>query len=142
MKIASNALAAALAAALTLPAANGTEATKERLRQWLWPRPAVAVPHHVPFPTPEPELPPPFHIPPPVVAPDPPAPVVEKPHPKPKRVKVTPKEPERKKVVQRTLPSCAVIRREYERMTYGQRIAAYARATPAEVAHGKRCLGM
>jgi hypothetical protein len=40
------------------------------------------------------------------------------------------------------LPPCSVIRREYKRMTYAQSIAAYMAATPAQVAYGKRCLGM
>ena len=40
------------------------------------------------------------------------------------------------------LPSCAFIRREYEAMTMAQRWAAYRRATPEQIAHGKRCLGM
>lgn len=41
-----------------------------------------------------------------------------------------------------SLPSCAFIRREYEAMTMAQRWAAYRRATPEQIAHGKRCLGM
>ena len=41
-----------------------------------------------------------------------------------------------------TLPSCAVVRREYERMNHAQRLAAYARATAEQVAHGRRCLGI
>jgi hypothetical protein len=38
------------------------------------------------------------------------------------------------------MPSCAIIRREYERMSHGQRMAAYMRATAEQVAHGRRCL--
>ena len=40
------------------------------------------------------------------------------------------------------LPSCAAVQREYDRMSGAQRMAAYMRATPEQVAHGRRCLGM
>lgn len=40
-----------------------------------------------------------------------------------------------------TLPSCAVVKREYERMTSSERWAAYLRADAAQVAYGRRCLG-
>jgi len=41
----------------------------------------------------------------------------------------------------KTLPPCAVVKREYERMSWTEQMAAYRRATAEEVAHGKRCLG-
>lgn len=47
-----------------------------------------------------------------------------------------------KKRVAHAMPSCAAVRREYENMSLTQRLAAYARATPEQVAHGRRCLGM
>lgn len=40
------------------------------------------------------------------------------------------------------LPSCAYVKREYDRMSVGQRWAAYLAATSEQVAHGKRCLGL
>jgi hypothetical protein len=40
------------------------------------------------------------------------------------------------------LPSCAVVRREYDSMNTAQRLAAYYRATAEQVAHGRRCLGI
>lgn len=90
---------------------------------------------------------------PPVI--NPPAPTETKPPPAPK-VQAKPKppqakpKPEKEIVVRKPrtpvspkngLPSCAVIKREYETMTYAQQMAAYYRATPDEIAHGKRCLG-
>lgn len=41
----------------------------------------------------------------------------------------------------RGLPSCAIVEREYQRMTMAERWAAYRSATPEQIAHGKRCLG-
>lgn len=37
---------------------------------------------------------------------------------------------------------CDVVRREYARMTWAQRMAAYSRATPEQIAAGRRCLGL
>lgn len=37
---------------------------------------------------------------------------------------------------------CDVVRREYARMTWAERMAAYRRATPKQVKDGRRCLGM
>lgn len=59
--------------------------------------------------------------------------VEEKPKPKPKA---------RPSALKKSLPSCDVVKREYQRMNYAQQMAAYARATAEEIAHGKRCLGM
>lgn len=42
----------------------------------------------------------------------------------------------------KSLPSCAVVQRENARMTWSEKMAAYHSATPEQVAHGKRCLGM
>lgn len=83
---------------------------------------------------------PPAVAPPADVKPAPPAKVEAKPKAKPKPVVPSPKP--RPAPAKRSLPSCAVIKREYERMTWPQKMAEYNRATPAEVAHGKRCLGM
>jgi len=96
---------------------------------------------------------------PPVSAP-PPAPVEAKPLPAPRpKVEAKPKpqpkaqpkpKPERdapaKKLrppasTNKALPSCAVVQREYEAMSWPERMSAYRRATPEEIAHGKRCLG-
>lgn len=70
-----------------------------------------------------------------------PVPKVEaksKPKPKP----VAPPKPRAAAPPKRSLPSCELIKREYARMTWSQKMAEYSRATPAEIAHGKRCLGM
>lgn len=40
------------------------------------------------------------------------------------------------------LPSCAVIRARRQAMTLPEQLAAYSRATPEEIAHGRRCLGL
>ena len=53
--------------------------------------------------------------------------------------------PERKAVKKQRvagLPSCSAVRTQYESMTHAQRLAAYARATAEQVAHGRRCLGI
>lgn len=65
------------------------------------------------------------------------------PKPRPPKAIVAP-EKKRAAVARRApgLPSCAVVRREYDRMTTAQRWAAYMRATSEQVAHGRRCLGM
>lgn len=59
--------------------------------------------------------------------------------PKPERESLAkkPRTPAPKK----SLPSCAVVQREYNAMTMTQRWAAYRSATPEQIAHGKRCLG-
>lgn len=59
-----------------------------------------------------------------------------KPQPKPEPAARKPRAP-----VKRGLPSCAVVEREYQAMTWPQRMSAYQKATPEEIAHGKRCLG-
>jgi hypothetical protein len=64
-----------------------------------------------------------------------PAPIVqERPQAKKKRTTPTPRPS--------GLPSCAVVRREYDSMNTAQRLAAYYRATSEQVAHGRRCLGI
>lgn len=92
----------------------------------------------------------------PVVVPVEPAaspPVVEtKPLPPPvemKRPKVEAKSPAKSAPKPRapapkrsSLPSCAVVEREYQRMSIAEKWAAYRKATPEQIAHGKRCLGM
>lgn len=45
------------------------------------------------------------------------------------------------RAAKRSLPSCTTIKREYEAMSWPERMAAYRKATPEEIAQGKRCLG-
>lgn len=72
--------------------------------------------------------------------------VETKPVPRPRpKVENRPK-PEKKRPAvttrpARSMPSCAAIKREYDAMSWPERMAAYRKATPEEVAHGKRCLG-
>lgn len=40
------------------------------------------------------------------------------------------------------LPSCARVKVEYDRMTIAQRWAAYRKATPEQIRHGRLCLGL
>ncbi len=84
---------------------------------------------------------------PPAVEPDPPvAPPVEvKPPAKPKvdaKPKAQAKPKPRPPAPKKTLPSCDVVKREYETMTWAQQMDAYRRATAQEIAHGRRCLGL
>ena len=97
-------------------------------------------------------------VPPAIVAPAPVAPVVETPKaapkitPIPKLIAPAPiMRPERrvkakkKQKVVRTArggDSCAAIRRQAQSMSWSQKMAAYQNATPAQIAHGRRCLGM
>jgi hypothetical protein len=127
------------------PMAGSIDQELGRLQCWLWPTHcAAALPHYGPPP------------PPPLVAAPALAPPIAAERPKLKEI-VAPKaimvpERARQKRVERVdrvehvkdagLPPCSVIRREYKRMTYAQSIAAYMAATPAQVAYGKRCLGM
>lgn len=46
------------------------------------------------------------------------------------------------KIVSKRMPSCTVVRREYERMTMAQKLARYTTASAEEVAYGRRCLGL
>lgn len=84
----------------------------------------------------------------PVAAEPGPAPEVESapvPKPRPKieaKPKAQPKPKARPSTLKKSLPSCDVVRREKQRMSYAEQLAAYARASAEEVAHGKRCLGM
>lgn len=41
-----------------------------------------------------------------------------------------------------SLPSCARIQAAYNRMSVSERWAAYQTATPAQIAHGRQCLGL
>lgn len=90
----------------------------------------------------------PVPAPPPVVSaePEPVVPEVEaKPVPKPRpKVEEKPKLRPKPKAsaLKKSLPSCDVVKREYQRMSYAQQMAAYARASAEEIAHGRRCLGM
>lgn len=91
----------------------------------------------------------------PVVAPAPVTTPVEAPKaapraaPIPKLIAPTPiMRPERHKskrkvrTVRRGGDSCAAIRRQAGSMSWSQKMAAYQSATPAQIAHGRRCLGM
>lgn len=40
------------------------------------------------------------------------------------------------------LPSCARIKAQYDRMSLSERWSAYQTATPEQIAHGRRCLGL
>ena len=64
-----------------------------------------------------------------------------KPQPKPEK-DASAKKPRSAAPAGKALPSCAVVQHEYESMNYSQRMSAYFRATPEEIAHGKRCLGL
>lgn len=60
-----------------------------------------------------------------------------------KKGKKRPARSERPKIKRTaSLPSCARIRAAYNRMSVAERWAAYQKATPEQVAHGRRCLGM
>lgn len=78
------------------------------------------------------------------VEPEPAAPDLEaKPLPRPRPKVEPPSKPKvRPSALKKSLPSCDVVRREYHRMNYAQQMAAYARASAEEKAHGRRCLGM
>lgn len=117
------------------------------------PVPAISLPAESALVEPEdpvPQAPPLASIPiepePVVIAP--PAQLEEKPQlpqPRPKlEAKPKPKpqpKPEPARKPRKALPSCAVVEREYQRMTLAERWARYGKATPEEIAHGKRCLG-
>ncbi len=112
------------------------------------PPPEPAIEHPAPAPVdPSPAPAPPLSLPPASVeTKPPPAPKVQaKPKPAPAKPKpekeIVVRKPRPPAPAKKGLPSCAVIKREYETMTYAQQMAAYYRATPEEVAHGKRCLG-
>lgn len=75
--------------------------------------------------------PPPAEVKPPLPVPRPKIEV--KPKPKP--------EAKRPRQAKKALPSCEYIRREKARMSWSEQWAEYQKATPAEIAHGKRCLG-
>jgi outer membrane biosynthesis protein TonB len=64
------------------------------------------------------------------------------PRPKPKVVKKKEKKKAKAKPKKRGETFCERVRREYERMSWAERWAAYQRATPQQVAAGRRCLGM
>jgi outer membrane biosynthesis protein TonB len=92
------------------------------------PAPAPAPPPHVAAVA-EPEAKPPL----PVARPKPDPKPKERPQPKPRAI-VSAK--------RSSLPSCAVVKREYERMTWTEKMAAYHKASSEEIAHGRRCLGL
>lgn len=112
------------------------------------PAPAWAVPLIDPGPAValEPVAPPdglepaPVIRPPADVKPAPAAKAEAKPKAKPRPVVPQPKP--RPVPTKKPLPSCAVIKREYERMNFAERLAEYRRADAEQIAHGRRCLGM
>jgi len=61
--------------------------------------------------------------------------------PKPEKAAAA-KKPRSSAPPKKSLPSCAVVQREYDAMTWPERMSAYRRATAEEIAHGKRCLGL
>lgn len=77
----------------------------------------------------------------------PPRPKVEaKPKPQPKPAPKHEKDASARKPrpvlpAKKPLPTCAAIQREYDAMSWPERMAAYRRASPEEIALGKRCLG-
>lgn len=126
------------------------------------PPPAVVryIPVHVPAPAPLAEAVPiepavePTVVPTPVEPPaETPAPVEAKPLPAPRpkveapaKVQPRPARVRLPSVRKSRLPSCAVIKREFDRMTWAQRMARYAKEKQEgnweAIAQGKRCLGM
>ena len=75
----------------------------------------------------------------PVPRPRPPAAITR---PERKAAKKQPRRAENRPVIRRAgLPSCSAIRRQVENMTWAQKMAAYATATPEQIAHGRRCIG-
>lgn len=93
---------------------------------------------------PEPVAMPPVVEPAPAPPPEPPAVVETKPPPKGEakpKAQVKPQAKPRPAVQKKSLPSCAFIKSEYERMSLAEQIAEYRRSTAEEVAHGRRCLG-
>jgi len=117
-------------AAASVVVARADEPWTTKVHRYLYPKQYLPGP-----PPPPPAQPAPVVAPPPRVA----LPPIVRPKSivRPERPKAKPK---RREVV--GLPPCSVVRREYQRMTYAQQIAAYMAATPEQVAHGRRCLGL
>jgi hypothetical protein len=69
---------------------------------------------------------------------------VAHPAPKPKVKSRTKAKPKAKRAVRKKAREsfCDRVKREYARMTFAERLAAYQRATPQQIAAGRRCLGM
>lgn len=86
--------------------------------------------------------------PPPAAAEPEPVPEVEAapvPKPRPKieaKPKAQPKPKAKPSTLKKSLPSCAYIKGEFDRMTWAERMAEYRNSTAEEIAHGRRCLGM
>ncbi|WP_339500479.1 hypothetical protein [Pseudomonas canadensis] len=62
--------------------------------------------------------------------------------PKPKARRAAPSPRPRAAPAKKQMPSCTAIKREYDRMSFTERMAAYRRASADEIAYGRRCLGM
>lgn len=107
------------------------------------PAPVVVAPPEVVVPL-EPEPP----AAPVAAEPEPVAPEVEaKPLPKPRpkidaKPKAQSKPKARPSALKKSLPSCAYIKGEFDRMTWAERMTEYRNSTAEEIAHGRRCLGM
>lgn len=63
------------------------------------------------------------------------------PKPQPKAEREQPARKPRPPAHKAALPPCELIKREYDAMSWPERMAAYHRASPEEIALGKRCLG-
>jgi len=88
--------------------------------------PAAAAPAAEPEPVPEVEAAP-----------------VPKPRPKVEaKPKAQPKPKARPSALKKSLPSCDAVKREFDRMSWSERMAEYRKASAEEIAHGRRCLGM
>lgn len=71
------------------------------------------------------------------------APVEKVPLPAPRpKIEAKPKPKAEPRPLKKSLPSCAYIRREQARMSFAEQWSAYLNASPEEIAHGKRCLGI
>jgi outer membrane biosynthesis protein TonB len=76
------------------------------------------------------------------VTPLPPPKVEAKPKEPPKaQQKAAPAKPRQVVAAKKPMPSCAAIKREFERMTWPERMDRYHRSSPEEIERGKYCLG-
>lgn len=113
----------------------------------------VTLPAPAPVVVPEPAPVAPLELEPPAAPvaaePEPVAPpeVEAKPLPKPRpkidaKPKAQPKPKARPSALKKSLPSCDAVKREFDRMSWPERMAEYRKASAEEIAHGRRCLGM
>lgn len=65
------------------------------------------------------------------------------PVPRPKiEAKPKPKAEPKPRALKKSLPSCPDIRRKQASMSFAEQLSAYRNASPEEIAHGRRCLGI